>query len=142
MDKSKKNIQGLMGKSYQLKELEQEVRTNKALYDSFFTRLNETTATSSLQSANARLSDPAVAPREAAKPKKKLIVLLNLVVSTMFAVVCAFLLESLNNTIRSSADVREKLGQTMLGLLPELTGMNERASYKQYIEDTKSGFSA
>ncbi len=141
MGESKKNIQNLMGKSYELKELEQEVMTNKALYDSFFTRLNETTATSSLESANARLSDPAVAPRVAAKPKKKLIVLLSLVVSTMFAVVCAFLLESLNNTIRSAGDVQDKLGQTMLGLLPELTGKVEHASYREYIEDNKSGFS-
>lgn len=141
MGNSKKSIQSLMGKSYELKELEQEVKTKKALYDSFFTRLNETTATSSLESANARLSDPAVAPRVAAKPKKKLIVLLSMVVSTMFAVVCAFLLESLNNTIRSARDVQEKLGQTMLGLLPELTGLAEHASYRQYLDDPKSGFS-
>jgi len=141
MGENKKNIQGLMGKSYQLKELEQEVRTNRALYDSFFTRLNETTATSSLESANARLSDPAVAPRVAAKPKKKLIVILSFVVSLMFAVVCAFLLESLNNAIKTAADVQEKLGQAMLGLLPELKDTAEKASYKQYIDNAKSAFS-
>ncbi|MEW5009167.1 MAG: polysaccharide biosynthesis tyrosine autokinase [Cycloclasticus sp.] len=141
MGKNKQNIQGLMGKSYQLKELEQEVKTNRALYDSFFTRLNETTATSSLESANARLSDPAVAPRIPAKPKKKLIVILSLLVSLMFAVVCAFLLESLNNSIKTAADVQEKLAQAMLGLLPELKDKAERASYLQYIEEPKSGFS-
>jgi len=141
ISKNKKNIQGLMGKSYKLREMEQEVRTKKALYDSFFTRLNETTATSSLESANARLSDPAVAPRVAAKPKKKLIVILSFVVSLMFAVVAAFLLESLNNTIRTSADVQEKLGQTMLGLLPELDSTEKNSSYKEYLSNGKSGFS-
>lgn len=141
INKNKKNIQTLMGKSYQLKELEHEVATKRELYDSFFTRLNETTATSSLQSANARVSDPAVAPRVPEKPKKKLIVLLSLLVSTMIATVCAFLLESLNNTIRSSGDVQEKLNQTMLGLLPEITGGKEHVSYSQYLDNAKSGFS-
>jgi len=141
MRNNKKNIQGLMGKSYQLKELEHEVQTKRVLYDSFFTRLHETTATSSLGSANARLSDPAVAPRVPAKPKKKLIVILSFVVSLMFAVVAVFLLESLNNTIRSSADVQEKLAQTMLGLLPELDDTDQYASYKHYLADGKSGFS-
>jgi succinoglycan biosynthesis transport protein ExoP len=138
---TKKEMQGLMSKSYRLKEFEQEVDTNRQLYDNFFTRLNETTETSSLQSANARLSDPAVAPRSAAKPKKQLVVGLSFVVSMMFGVMCAFLLEALNNTIRSSGDVQERLSQTVLGLLPKLTGKNKKESYRHYAENSKSGFS-
>ncbi|MDI3325976.1 polysaccharide biosynthesis tyrosine autokinase [Pontibacterium granulatum] len=138
---TKQEIQGLKRKQYQLKELEQEVETNRQLYDTFFTRLNETAATGDLESANARLADPAVAPNAPAKPKKGLIIALSFVVSMMFGVMCAFLLEALNNTIRSSGDVQEKLGQTMLGLLPKLPGKAQKRSYRHYIEDGKSGFS-
>ena len=139
---TKQEIQGLKRKEYQLKELEQEVETNRALYDTFFTRLNETAATGDLESANARIADPAVAPMSPAKPKKKLIIALSFVVSAMFGVMCAFLLEAMNNTVRSSGDVQTKLHQTMLGLLPKLTGRKaDKISYRHYIEDNKSGFS-
>lgn len=138
---TKQQIQGLKRKEYQLTELEQEVETNRQLYDTFFTRLNETAATGDLESANARIADPAVSPNAPAKPKKGLIIGLSFVVSMMFGVMCAFLLEALNNTIRSSGDVQEKLGQTMLGLLPKLPGKEAKLSYRHYIEDSKSGFS-
>jgi succinoglycan biosynthesis transport protein ExoP len=139
---TKQEMQGLKRKEYQLKELEQEVETNRQLYDTFFTRLNETAATGDLESANARIADPAVAPLRPAKPKKGLIMALSFVVSLMFGVMCAFLLEAINNTIRSSGDVQSKLGRTMLGLLPKLDGKKgEKVSYRHYIEDSKSGFS-
>lgn len=139
---TKAEIQGLKRKEYQLKELEQEVDTNRQLYDTFFTRLNETAATGDLETANARIADPAVSPIEPAKPKKKLIIALSFVVSAMFGVMCAFLLEALNNTVRSSGDVQTKLGQTMLGLLPKLAGRKaEKTAYRHYLDDNKSGFS-
>lgn len=139
---TKQEIQGLKRKEYQLKELEQEVETNRQLYDTFFTRLNETAATGDLETANARIADPAVAPIGPAKPKKKLIVALSFVASLMFGVMCAFLLEALNNTIRSSADVQNKLAAAMLGLLPKLAGRKAaKVSYRHYLEDNKSGFS-
>lgn len=139
---TKQEIQGLKRKEYKLKGLEQEVEANRQLYDTFFTRLSETAATGDLESANARISDPAVAPISPAKPKKRLIIALSFVVSAMFGVVCAFLLEALNNTVRSSGDVQTKLQQTMLGLLPKLTGRKgDKLSYRHYLEDNKSGFS-
>jgi len=123
--------------------LQQEVDVNRQLYDTFFTRLNETAATGDLESANARISDPAVAPLAPAKPKKKLIVALSFVVSTLFGVMMAFLLEALNNTVRSSGDIETKLGMPVLGLLPLLKGTrkNRNPSYTQYLEDSQSGFS-
>ncbi|MFT6917142.1 MAG: succinoglycan biosynthesis transport protein ExoP [Motiliproteus sp.] len=139
---AKVQIQDLKRNEYQLKQLELEVQTNRQLYDTFFTRLNETAATGSLATPNARNSDPAVAPNRPAKPKKKLIIALSAVVSTLFGVLCAFLLEALNSTIRSSSDVQEKLQQPMLGLLPKLLDSKvQKRSYRQYIEDSKSGFS-
>lgn len=139
---TKQQIQGLKRKEYQLKELEQEVETNRQLYDTFFTRLNETAATGDLETANARIADPAVAPVSPAKPRKNLIIMMSFIISLMFGVMCAFLLELLNNTVRSSGDVQSKLGATMLGLLPKLAGRKgEKVSYRYYLEDNTSGFS-
>jgi succinoglycan biosynthesis transport protein ExoP len=142
LDSAKVKIQDLKRKEYQLKQLELEVQTNRQLYDTFFTRLNETAATDSLSSANARNTDPAVPPIAPAKPKKKLIIMLSLVVSTLFGVLCAFLLEALNSSIRSSDDVQVKLRRPMLGLLPKLADpKGTQLSYRHYLSDEKTGFS-
>ncbi|WP_243431781.1 GumC family protein [Aliamphritea spongicola] len=142
VNQTKSELQSINRKEYGLKELEQEVEANRQLYDTFFSRLNETNATGDLQSANARISDPAIAPRKPAKPKKALIVALAFIVSIMFGIMVAFLLQALNNTIMSAKDVEEKLHATLLGLLPLLPKRRKHAhpSYTQYLQEPQSAF--
>ena len=47
-----------------------EVNANRTLYETFFNRIRETTETGDLQTANARVTDPAVVPKIPIKPKK------------------------------------------------------------------------
>ena len=103
---------------FQLNEYSREVRANRTLYEAFFNRVRETTATADLQTANARVIDPAVMPREPVKPNKKLIVALALVVSLMFGVALAFLLDALDATVKNPDDVDRKLGVSLLGVIP------------------------
>lgn len=118
MKVSRKKIQVINRKEFQLRELEREVETNRKLYDTFFTRFQEASATSDLQSVNARIMDRAVVPRAAAKPRKKLTLILALIVSLMLGVFLAFLLEFLDNTFKNRTDLEEKLGKSILGILP------------------------
>ena len=115
---TKGEYQQVSRKETRYNELKREVDVNRQLYNAFLTRFKETSETSDFEAANARLTDPATAPREAAKPKKKLIVALAFVVSAMFGVMLAFLLEALHDGIRNPDDVENKLGQRMIGLLP------------------------
>ncbi|KGP77252.1 lipopolysaccharide biosynthesis protein [Desulfosporosinus sp. Tol-M] len=62
--------------------------------------------------------DTAVTPVSPVKPNKKLNVLLAFVVGLMAAVGLAFLLEFLDNTIKTSSDVEELLGIPVLGVIP------------------------
>lgn len=118
MAKTKKEIQKINRKEFQLRELEREVETTRKLYDTFFTRFQEASATSDLQTVNARIMDKAVMPRVPAKPKKKLILILAFIVSLMLGVFLAFLLEFLDNTIKGTHDVAEKLGTPIIGVVP------------------------
>ncbi len=118
MAKTKKEIQKINRKEFQLRELEREVETTRKLYDTFFTRFQEASATSDLQTVNARIMDKAVMPRVPAKPKKKLILILAFIVSLMLGVFLAFLLEFLDNTIKGTHDVEEKLGSPIIGVVP------------------------
>ncbi|MDC8829565.1 GumC family protein [Alteromonas gilva] len=102
----------------QRKILQREVSINQQLYDSFFTRLKETSEVGGFESANARILDRATIPVYPAKPKTTLIVLAAFVLSLGFGVFIAVIMDVLNSGIRSVEDVERKLGQRMMGLIP------------------------
>lgn len=62
--------------------------------------------------------DKAVAPTNPVKPKKTLNVLIAFAVGLMASVGLAFLLEYLDNTIKSTKDVEDILGLPVLGVIP------------------------
>lgn len=62
--------------------------------------------------------DTAVSPTNPIKPNKQLNILIAFVVGLMAAVGLAFLLEYLDNTIKTSADVENVLGIPVLGVIP------------------------
>ncbi|WP_257296570.1 polysaccharide biosynthesis tyrosine autokinase [Endozoicomonas sp. YOMI1] len=121
VEELKQRIQVTNRKEFRLRALEREVQTNKDLYDAFFKRIQETSATSDLQTANARIVDKAFTPKIPVKPKKKLIVAVAMLMGLLISCGIAFLLEMLNNTIRTTRDVEEKLNLPVLGVLPKLT---------------------
>ena len=140
---TKNSMQVLSGKEYKLKEYQQDVDAKRALYDQFYKRFSETNATGDLKTANARITDPAITPFIPVKPKKGLILALAFVVSFFFAVMVAFLLKALDNSIKTSLDVEQKLRETVLGILPLLLKKkkNPNPSYNQYIDEPHSGYS-
>ncbi|MDH3273560.1 MAG: polysaccharide biosynthesis tyrosine autokinase [Gammaproteobacteria bacterium] len=107
-------------KESELNELQREVDTNRKLYELFYNRIGETSATGDLQSAPARIIAPAVVPATPARPNKTRIVGLAFVLTLIAGIMLAFLLESLNNSVRSAADVEEKLRLPLLGMVPRL----------------------
>jgi capsular exopolysaccharide synthesis family protein len=128
LDETKARMLSINRTEFELSDYVRNARANRALYETFFTRINETAETSTLRTANARIVDPAIAPKGAFKPKKKLIVMLVLVVSLMFGVAMAFLLDVLDSTIKHPDDVDYKLNTSMLGLLPLLPASKDKAS--------------
>ncbi len=124
------------------KELKREVKTNEQLYSAFFTRLKETKEVGQFQSANARLIDTAQPPLKPAKPKKTLIVVMSFILSLSLGIVLAFLLESLNNGIRSISDIENKLKQRMLGLLPlQKTARKKGLPLRHFFHTDEHAFS-
>jgi capsular exopolysaccharide synthesis family protein len=145
LDGSKKEVRELNRTEFALNEHLREVSSNRKLYDTFFDRISETSATGDLQTANARIVDPAVLPDDPIKPNKKLMVLLAMVVSGMFGVALAFLLDILDSTIKNSDDVDRKLNKPMLGLLPLIGNKKNVAKsellVRAFVDDKQHGFS-
>ena len=128
---------------FKLNEYSREVRANRELYETFFNRIRETTETGDLQTANARITDPAVVPKIPVKPKKSLIVVLVALVSGMFGVGLAFMLDALDATVKNPEDVDRKLGVSLLGMLPLLKNdeLQEDRLVRAFAEGSSHGFS-
>lgn len=119
-------IQDISRKEFRLRELQRDVETNRALYDTFLTRLKETAATADLKSANARVVDRAVLPTAPVKPRKGLIVLVAVMLALMAGVGLTLLLESINNTFKGSEQVESLLNLPVFGVVP-LMAQKERS---------------
>lgn len=118
VDKAKDEYRKLTTLESKRKILQREVETNQQLYDSFFTRLQETNEVDGFETANARILDRAIIPSKPTKPKKSLILAATFILSIGFGMFVAIVLDFLNSGIRSVDDVERKLGQQMMGLIP------------------------
>lgn len=118
---------------FTLNEYVREVNANKTLYETFFNRIRETTETGDLQTANARVTDPAVVPKIPVKPKKKVIVALAAIVSLMFGIGLAFLLDALDATIKNAEDVDRKLAAPLLGMVPLVASEGSKGAVDEGI---------
>lgn len=143
-----KDVRNLNRTEFALNEYTREVAANRTMYETFFNRIRETTETGDLQTANARISDPAILPNIPVKPNKKLVVALALVVSLMFGVGLAFLLDALDATLKNAEDIDRKLGVPLLGMLPmieesvlEKLGLEEGRLVRAFSDDSLHGFS-
>jgi succinoglycan biosynthesis transport protein ExoP len=123
-------------------KLQREVEANRNLYKTFLQRYKEMDITIDLEVQQARILDKAEVPLFPAKPKKKLIVLLAFIASFGFAIVLTFVLNSLNDSFRSAAEVESKLGLRLLGLIPLVKLKRKQVlPLHLFFDSTYKGFS-
>ncbi|MBT8422081.1 MAG: polysaccharide biosynthesis tyrosine autokinase [Gammaproteobacteria bacterium] len=137
---AKQQYQEVSRKGSDLASLQREVETNRQLYELFYTRMRETAQTGDLKSVNARVVQPAAAPRFPSKPNKERAVILAFLLSLLAGVGAALLLEKLNDTIRNSADIEDKVGLPLLGVVPLLTGKSRKKVELALFDDTNKSF--
>ncbi len=118
LNSGKQEIQAIGSKKFELDELQGEVDTNQDIYDAFYNQITQAKSADGLESANARISDYAVASAAPVKPQKQLIIALAALASLVLAMLMAFLYEQMDDTIKSTSDVEDKLGLRLLGILP------------------------
>lgn len=138
---NKSKIQDISRKEFQLRELQREVDGNRALYDTFMTRLKETAATSDMENANARVVDKAVVPKEPIKPKKSLIVAIAALLALFIGVGLTLLLDALNNTFKSTEAVEGRLNIPVFGILPKIKQGERSDLARLFTNDKDKSFS-
>lgn len=133
-------ILALNRKEFQLASLERDVATNRQLYELFIQRFKETNIQNDMQSAIARVIDPAVPPQNAVGPNKRLIVGLSLLAALLLAISLALLVERLDNTVKSSYELESKLGLPSLGVVQHTKVGRGQHLERLFLEDGQTSF--
>ncbi len=113
-----------------LQQLERETEATRVLYETFLTRLKETTVQQGIHQAGSRiLSDATVGQMVA--PRKTRILALSLILGVMLGSAIVLLREFMQNTFRTAEDLEKTTGQTVLGQIPKfpVRGRPETISY-------------
>jgi capsular exopolysaccharide synthesis family protein len=106
----------------EFERLKRDSDNNQRLYELVLKRLKDTELSSMLRTSNARVLDAARPSFAPVRPNIRNNLFLGLLLGLVAGVGCAFLLEQLDNTVKSQADVEERVGVPFLGLIPRIEG--------------------
>jgi succinoglycan biosynthesis transport protein ExoP len=105
--------------------LTREVDTNRQLYDALVKRMKEQSVTEEIRTVNVWVVEKAEKPGSPVKPKKSMNILLGLIVGLFGGVGLAFVVDYLDNTVKSPDDVEARLRLPVLGIVPLLDAKGE-----------------
>ncbi len=113
-------------------ELELAKRTrvntvNAELYTFLLQKQQEARIAQASTLSNVQIVDPAVTPKVPIKPNKKKNLALGFILGLMLGVGLAFLLDYMDQTIKTAEDVKEKLGLNVFGIIPRIPFADEDA---------------
>lgn len=109
-------------RSIQYNIYQQEVDTNRALYDGLLQRYKEIGVAGGVGINNVSVVDSADIPQRPSSPRLLLNLFVSLVAGLALGVVIAFALEQMDEAISDPAEVEQRLGLPLLGSVPKLTG--------------------
>ncbi len=101
--------------------LEQEIDTNREIYNSIYKRIQEMELTGGSDIwVDIKVIQPAGLPSKPVRPNKGMNVLLGLLLGLVAGISLSFFLEYLDSSVRSIDDVKAYLRLTSLGMVPEV----------------------
>lgn len=134
----------LNSKSAKFSFLKREVDSNQQLYDTILAKSKESDVFEGLRVNNISLVDPAEIPAIPVYPNKLQNLILACALGLILGFGLAFLLESLDTTLRGTEDVQSCLGYPVLGSVPENSKLKAKLKpgeiYVGSFLDTQSPF--
>jgi polysaccharide biosynthesis transport protein len=100
--------------------IQQEIETNKTLLDGLLQRMKENDVVMAGTPNNIRVVDYAIAQKKPVAPRRTMIVSLSLILSLCLGIGLAFLLEYMDDTVRTAEDVENVLRLPSVGLIPQV----------------------
>lgn len=124
----------LRRRSIQYNIFQQEVDTNRALYDGLLQRFKEIGVAAGVGVNNVAIVDRAFAPRKPSSPNIILNLFASAVLGLFLGAVLALALEQLDDAIEDPENFRKRIGLPLLGTIPLLKGEDPQVS----LADRKS----
>lgn len=118
VDEQKKETYKLNEGAVQYTILRHELDSSRELYDSLLKQLKEAGITAGLRSTNVTVVDPATLPVDPVEPNLPRNLALGLASGLVFGLVLAFVVENLDNSLRTIEEVESYSGLTSLGVIP------------------------
>ncbi len=132
------SVQGVNRQEFQLGVLEREVQTNKQLYELFLSRTKETSVSTNLQSAVARIVDPAAPSGAPVRPNKPQIVLVTMLLTLAVGALAAILRDKLTNTLQGSDEAESRLRHPVLATLPTVHASEAQGMSRAFLDNPRS----
>jgi polysaccharide biosynthesis transport protein len=101
-----------------LRELQREVQANRALFDQFLVRAKETSEQQSMQMPDARIVAAALPPVRPNRPALGLLLVVAVAGSAVLGIGLAFIVENLDRSYRTVAQIEGDLSMPCLGIVP------------------------
>jgi capsular exopolysaccharide synthesis family protein len=124
----KSEILALQDRSTDYQTLKREVDTNRELYDGLLQRMKEVGVVAGISTNNISVVDRALVPGAPYKPNLRKNLTVALALGLIVGVMLAFLLEHMDDTVKTSEDVETRVRAPVLGVIP-------MASSKQHAEE-------
>lgn len=124
----------LRRRSIQYNIYQQEVDTNRSLYDGLLQRFKEIGVAGGVGVNNVSIVDPADMPQRPSSPRMLLNVLIAIVLGMGLGGLAALALEQIDEAIADPAEVERRLGLPLLGSVPKLSD----GTPKEALLDRKS----
>ena len=122
LELQKQYLTEVRDKGIEYESLLREVQTNRSSYEGLLTRLKEVSVAGGVESNNISVLDIALVPFSKHKPNTKLNLALGLVLGVFLGTVVAFLLEFLDDRIKTTDELDRLLGLPLLGMTPSVKG--------------------
>ena len=138
----KEEALALQDRSTDYETLRREVETNRELYDGLLQRMKEVGVAAGVGENNVSIVDAAAIPLGPYKPSLTKNLAIALALGLFLGVGLAFLLETLDDTIKTADDVERRVGAPVLSLVPHASarevGLSEKEIPLIVFKDPKS----
>ncbi|MEO0137794.1 MAG: polysaccharide biosynthesis tyrosine autokinase [candidate division WOR-3 bacterium] len=118
IEKHNRRLKQLPEAEVNLAQLERQKKANEEIYTMLLGKLEESKIAEAMQISQARIIDSAIIPTKPVEPKPRLNTILGFLLGLLIGVGGAFLLEYLDTSVRTTKDIEDLTGITVLAAVP------------------------